>query len=86
MLSMGGVRTGRQTDVVCLDSKTKNVLHIKVVVTKDNDPVAQCHEQLVTQEIYAKLYTAGVNVAMHCHDNNASITKFIRESRPATLN
>ena len=61
----GWRKNSRQTDVNCLGSKTKIVLHIKVVVTKDNDPVAQCHEQLETQEIYIKLDPAGVDVAMH---------------------
>ena len=64
MLSTGGVRTGRQTDDVCLGSETKNMLHIKVV-TEDNDPVAQIHEQLETHEIYAKPDSAGVDVGMH---------------------
>ena len=81
----GWRKNSRQTDVVCLGSKTKKVLHIEVVTT-DNDPVAQRHEKLGTQKIYAKLDSAGVNVAMHCHDNNASITKFVRESRPETVN
>ena len=58
-------KNSRQTDVNCLDSKTKNVLHIKVVVTKDNDPVAQCHEQLETHEIYVKLDPAGVDVGIY---------------------
>ena len=61
----GWRKNSRQTDVNCLGSKTKNVLHIKVVVTKDNDPVARCHEQLETHEIYVKLDSAGVDVGMH---------------------
>ena len=61
----GWRKNSRQTDVNCLGSKTKNALHIKVVVTKDKDPVAQCHEQLETHAIYIKLDSAGVYVAMH---------------------
>ena len=72
--------------VNCLGSKTKNMLHIKVVVANDNDPVARCHEQLETHEIYVKPDSAGVDVGIQDHDNNASITKLIRESRHVTLN
>ena len=60
----GWRKNSDRTDVNCLGSKTKNVLHIKVV-TEDNDPVAQIHEQLETQEIYAKLDSPDVDVGMH---------------------
>ena len=61
----GWHKNSRQTNVNCLGSKTKNALHIKAVETKVNDLVAQCHEQLETHEIYAKLDSAGVDVRMH---------------------
>ena len=67
----GWRKNSRQSDVNCVGSKTKNVLHIKAVVTKDNDPVAQRNETLETHEIYVKLDPAGVDVGMHCHDKNA---------------
>lgn len=81
----GWRKNARQTDVVCIGNRTKKVLHVEMV-TKDNDPAAQRHEKLGTEAIYNYLQREGVAVSMHCHDNNASITKYVRETHTSTIN
>ena len=45
-----------------------------------------CHELLGTKRIYEKLDQQSVVVGIHAHDNNTSISKYVREQRPTTIN
>ena len=42
------------------------------------DACAMCHEFLGTKRIYEKLDQLGVAVGIRAHENNASISKYIR--------
>ena len=81
----GWRKNARQTDVVCLGNKNKKVVAYDVVTSVD-DAYAQRHELLGTKRIYEKLDQQGVVVSIHAHDNNASISKYVREQRPTTIN
>ena len=81
----GWRKNAKQTDVVCIGAKTKRVLYVSTI-TKEVDDVAQRHELHGTKEIYRHIADKGLGVAAHCHDNNAVITKYVRESQPATRN
>ena len=76
-------RNHRQTDAICIGNNTKKVI---VTVTSEDDKIAQRHEKLGTASIYSTLGSANVTVRKHCHDNNASISKYVREQQPATKN
>ena len=81
----GTRKNSRQTDVICIGNDTKKVIAYKTVTSED-DPIAQRHEKLGTASIYSTLGSANVTVQKHCHDNNASISKYVREQQPATKN
>lgn len=68
-----------------MGNKTGKVLRVEMV-TRSKEPVAQKHERLGTETIYQYLQQKGVTVSMHCHDNNASITKYVRENHSHTVN
>lgn len=78
-------KISHQTDVICIGVDTKKVVAYEVVTT-DDDLVAQHHEILVTKRIYKQLDDQNVAVGKHAHDNNSSITKYVRESRQSTMN
>lgn len=81
----GWRKNSRQTDIVCIGERTHRVLDLQVVTSKD-DPYAQRHERLGTERVYDKLTSEGLVVARHCHDNNASVTKYIRENHKTVIN
>ena len=81
----GWRKNSRQTDVVCIGGNTHQVLTVQVVTSKD-DPVAQRHERLGTEKIYKALTESDLSIARHCHDNNASVTKYVREQQKEVCN
>ena len=81
----GTRKNARQTDVICLGNSTQKVVAYHVVTSED-DPVAQRHELLGTKKIYQELTEKGVSIRRHAHDNNASITKYVREIQTQTEN
>lgn len=81
----GWRKNARQTDVVCIGDKTKKVVAYEVVTTQD-DPCAQRHELIGTKKVYEQLESKNVQVGKHAHDNNKSITKYVRVSQPETIN
>ena len=80
-------RNHRQTDAICIGNNTKKVI---VTVTSEDDKIAQRHEKLGTVYKYRTLGSENVTVRKHCHDNNASISKYmcmnVIEKQPATNN
>ena len=81
----GWRKNARQTDVICLGNKSKKVVAYSVV-TADDDACAQRHETVGTKRIYTSLEQQGVRIGKHAHDNNASISKYVREEHPTTIN
>lgn len=81
----GWRKNARQTDVICIGNDTKKVVAYKVV-TSDDDPIAQRHELIGTKDIYNQMDLNNVLVGKHAHDNNSSITKYVRVSRKSTIN
>jgi len=79
----GWRKNARQSDIVCISAHSNKVIKYEVVTSQD-DPVAQRHERLGTERIYQSLQ--GHHIKRHCHDNNASITKYIRENHPNVVN
>ena len=84
----GWRKNSRQTDVPCIGQRTHKVL-CNQIVTKEDDPVSQRHERLGTERIYQWLENSEegpVQVAFHAHDRNLSISKYVREKQPLTVN
>ena len=78
----GWRKSVRQTYVVCLNTSIKKKSHTHTV----DNACAICHELLGTKRIYEKLDQQGVVDSIHAHDNNTSISKYVREQRPTTIN
>ena len=81
----GWRKNSRQTDVVCLGAEHKRIISIQTV-THSDDPVAQRHERIGTVRIHDDLAQRAVSICKHCHDNNASINKLVREQHPEVIN
>lgn len=78
-------KNAKFSDVVCLGNLTHQVLQVETV-TKDDDKVSQRHELLGIKKIYTNFDSQDVPIITHAHDNNASVTKFVREEREPTEN
>ena len=76
-------KNARFSDVVCLGDRTHKVLRVETI-SKNDDPCSQRHELLGVQRIYNYLDSVDCTVRTHAHDNNASVTKYIREEQPGT--
>jgi len=61
------------SNVVCLGVETHKVLTVQTV-TKEDEQCTQKHELLGTKRVYEHLDNAGVVIAVHGHDNAASVT------------
>ena len=84
----GWRKNARQTDVPCLGHKTNKVIAYSII-TKHDDRVSQRHERSGTEKIKEHFETCPdgpVSVAVHAHDRNLSVKKYIRENRPFTVN
>ena len=71
-------KNARFSDVVCLGENSHKVLNLETV-SKDDDPVTQRHELFGIKKIYEDFDNKHVPVKVHAHDNNPSVTKFVRE-------
>ena len=81
----GTRKNARQIDVICLGNSTQKLVVYNVVTPKD-DPLAERHELLGTKKIYQELTEKGITIRRHAHDNNSSITKYVREVKIQTEN
>ena len=84
----GWRKNSKDSDVVCIGQKTHQVLH-NVHVSTEMEPSPQKHEIYGTRILYDHLdnfQNTGVHVAVHAHDSNASVNKYVREERPGTVN
>ncbi len=73
------------SDVVCLGNITHRALRVETI-SKLDDVCSQRHEVLGVKRIYAHLDSKNVNVEKHGHDNNASVTKYVKDERRPTSN
>ncbi|XP_070545909.1 uncharacterized protein [Ptychodera flava] len=78
-------KNSRQSDVIFLGDRTHKCLY-KSCVTKDDDNCTQRHEMIGVRRFYEWADENVVPVAIHAHDRNASVNKFLREERPHTRN
>lgn len=77
-------KNAKFSDVVCIGDITHKVLRLETI-SKDDDPCTQRHELLGVRRIYQYLDRELCPVNVHCHDSNASVTKFIQTERPPTI-
>ncbi len=64
---------------MCLGYGSKKVIS-RVTVTKREVSASQCHERFGTEKLYENLkQIPGVTVFQHCHDQNLSVSKYVRE-------
>ena len=78
-------KNARFSDVVCLGQRTHKVLCVETV-TKSDDPCTQRHEVIGVQRFYQYFEDQGIPIKCHAHDNNASVSKYLREEQPDTEN
>ncbi len=78
-------KNAEYSDIVCLGEKTHKVLRVETISTED-DPISQRHEILGVRRIYDYLDNKGCTVVSHAHDNNASVTAYVRDERKPTRN
>lgn len=71
-------RNARFSDTVCLSAETHKVMWISTL-TREDEVCTQKHELMGTQQIYERLDNLQIPVETHCHDNNPSVSKLIRE-------
>ena len=74
-------KNARFSDVVCIGSRTHTVLCVQTI-SKNDDMCSQQHELIGVKPIYDYLDAHTWGVRKHAHDNNASVTKYIREAQP----
>lgn len=77
-------KNAKFSDVVCLGNITHKVLRLETI-SKYDDPCTQRHELIGVERIYNHLDTQGCPVKVHCHDSNASVSKFIKTNRNPTV-
>ena len=78
-------KNAKFSDVVCLGSQTHKVLKLETI-TKEDDKVSQQHELVGIKRMYEYFDSESVPIILHAHDNNASVTKFVKEERQPTEN
>lgn len=78
-------RNARFSDVVCLGNISHKAICVKTISKRD-EVCSQKHEIVGTKQIYEHLDEQGCTVDKHAHDNNSSITAFVRDERPDTEN
>ena len=81
----GWRKNAKDSSIVAIGDKSHQVLH-HVHITKEDDHCSQRHEKLGTEKVYTYLDSQDVSVAVHAHDRNTSINKFVREKQPLTRN
>jgi hypothetical protein len=70
---------------VCIGQNTHKVLQLETI-SKDDDNISQRHELIGVKRIYEKFDEKVIPVRQHAHDNNASVSKYVREQRRPTHN
>lgn len=71
-------KNAKFSDIVCLGNITHKVLRLETISRSDFGS-AQTHELHGTKKIYEYLDSKDCPVKSHAHDDNTSISKFIRE-------
>ena len=79
----GWRKNAKDSSIVCIGEKSHAVLQ-HVHITKKDDHVSQRHEKVGTEKVYEYLSDQGVSAAVHTHDRNMSINKYIREQQKPT--
>ena len=78
-------KNAKFSDVVCLGSRTHKVLKLETI-SKEDDFCSQRHELIGVKRIYQYFDSQSIAVKTHAHDNNSSVSKFIRTERQPTEN
>ena len=71
-------RNAQFSDIVCIGDLSHKVLRVETI-SKDEDPCSQRHELAGVDKIYKYLDENDCPVLIHAHDNNSSVTKYVRE-------
>lgn len=77
-------KNAKFSDVLCLGDITHKVLRVETI-SKVDDPCTQRHELIGIQRIYNYFDGQDCPVNVHCHDSNASVSKFIKTNRHPTV-
>ena len=72
------------SDIVTLGQVTHKVVNYQHV-TKQDDRISQRHELHGTRKLYEDMDAQHIKIRAHVHDRNASISKFLVQERPRTI-
>ena len=78
-------KNAKFSDIVAMGQRTHKILRVETV-SKQDEICSQKHELLGTKRIYQYFDEQNVQIEKHEHDNNASVTKFVRDERHPTIN
>ena len=78
----GWRKNAKDTSVVTIGEKSSMVL-LHTHVTKADDHVTQRHELLGTKQVYEYFESRDTPVAVHCHDRNMAVNKYVRDRAKA---
>lgn len=78
-------KNARFSDVVCIGQRTHKVL-FAATISKEDDFITQRHELIGVKRIYEYFDNQAVQVKNHAHDNNASVTNYVKTYRWPTEN
>ena len=71
--------------MICLGNNTHRVLRAETM-TKEDESISQRHELVGVKRIYEYFDQECVPIKTHAHDNNNSVTKYVKEEREPTIN
>ncbi len=78
-------KNARFSDIVCLGMRTHKVLKLETI-SKEDDRCNQRHEMIGVKRLYKYFEDNNIPTMCRAHDNNASVTKYLREEQPYTVN
>jgi hypothetical protein len=81
----GWRKNSKDSSVSAIGVKSGKILHHEHITTAQL-PASQSHEKLGTEHIYKHFEEKCIPIAVHVHDRNASINKYVREHQGPTIN
>ena len=81
----GWRKNAKDSSISTIGMLSHKIMHHQHV-TKADHPVTQNHERLGTELVYEHFAANGIPIAIHAHDRNMSINKYVREQQPNTIN
>ena len=78
-------KNGQFGTVTAIGTNSHLILQ-SVTISKQEDPCSQRHEKLGTIRLYEHFQRKGYHIAVHAHDRNMSINKYVKDHHKDTIN